>query len=326
VWLTIDSNAHRGGTAIKLRIVFMGTPGFAVPVLDALVDAGYDVVGVYTQPDRETGRGKRLTPPPTKQAALEKGIPVFQPKSLRRDEGARRALISLGPDLIVVAAYGLLLPPEVFDTPRLKTLNVHPSLLPKHRGPSPVASAILSGDEVTGVTIMQIAEGMDSGPILAQRQTPIAPDETADALTERLFQMGAQLLVEVIPRWESGGIQPQPQDESQATVTKLLSREDGEIDWQRPADYIARQVRAYHPWPGTFTRWQSKTLKIIEASAAEGSAPPGRVVSLPGGEIGVGTSRGVLVLKQVQLEGKRAVSAREFVQGYRDFTASQLGG
>ncbi len=310
---------------IKLKIVFMGTPAFAVPVLDALVDAGHSVVGVYTQPDRETGRGKRLAPPPAKQAALEKGIPVFQPKSLRRDEGARRALISLGPDLIVVAAYGLFLPPEVFSEPRLKTLNVHPSLLPKYRGPSPVASAILNDDEVTGVTIMQIAEGMDSGPILAQRRTPIAPDETADALAARLFQTGAQLLVEVIPKWKRGEIQPQPQDESQATLTKLLSREDGEIDWQRLADYIARQVRAYHPWPGTFTRWQGKTLKVIEASAAEGDAPPGQVVSLSDDETGVGAGEGVLVLKRVQLEGKRAVSAREFVQGYHDFVASQLG-
>lgn len=312
----------------KLRIVFMGTPEFAVPVLKALVESGHDIVGVYTQPDRQSGRGKRVTPPPVKQAAIELGLLVFQPASLRRDKAARQELASLSPELIVVAAYGLYVPVESFELPRLQTLNVHPSMLPRYRGASPVASAILNGDLATGVTIMQLGEGMDAGPIVAQQETAIGPEETTEELTIRLFEMGAELLVKVLPQWEAGEIQPQPQDESRATETSRLSREDGEIDWNQSAGYIARQVRAYYPWPGTFTHWQGKMVKIIEASAVEakgsGEAESGQVVSLPDG-VGVVASEGILEVSKLQMEGKRAASVREFVQGYQDFVGSKLG-
>lgn len=306
----------------------MGTPEFAVPVLKALVESGHDIVGVYTQPDRQSGRGKRVTPPPVKQAAIELGLLVFQPASLRRDKAARQELASLSPELIVVAAYGLYVPVESFELPRLQTLNVHPSMLPRYRGASPVASAILNGDLATGVTIMQLGEGMDAGPIVAQQETAIGPEETTEELTIRLFEMGAELLVKVLPQWEAGEIQPQPQDESRATETSRLSREDGEIDWNQSAGYIARQVRAYYPWPGTFTHWQGKMVKIIEASAVEakgsGEAESGQVVSLPDG-VGVVASEGILEVSKLQMEGKRAASVREFVQGYQDFVGSKLG-
>ena len=313
----------------RLRIIFMGTPAFAVPVLSALADAGHEVVGVYTQPDRRTGRGKRVTPSPVKAFAAEQGLPVFQPASLRRDEGARQELSSLSPDIIVVAAYGLYLPTETLEAPRLGCLNVHPSLLPKYRGASPVSSAILSGDDVTGVTLIELVEEMDAGPIVAQRKTAIAPTETTENLTPRLFEMGATLLTEVLPQWTRGEILAQPQEHTEATLTSRLSKDDGEIDWNDSAVHIARQVRAYNSWPGTSTRWQGKVLKIIESSVKEvlddHTALPGQVVALDGGFIGIGTGEGTLAVSRLQLEGRRAVDAAEFLRGYSDFAGSQVG-
>lgn len=311
-----------------IRAVFMGTPQFAVPALTALMDAGCDVVGVYTQPDRRSGRGRRRAASPVKQAALERGLPVFQPTSLRRDAAARAQLAALEPHLIVVAAYGLFLPPDTLRLPPLGALNIHPSLLPRYRGPSPVAAAILADDAATGVTVIQLDEGMDSGPILAQYETPICAAETADTLTARLFEMGAALLADVLPKWRSGDIAPAPQDESGATITRLLSREDGAIDWHMTAAQIARQARAYHPWPGSFTHWRGRLLKVLKCSPLQSDAdsPPGRVIALPDGVgVGVATGEGVLALRRLQLEGRQAVGASEFVQGYGDFVGSTLG-
>ena len=306
----------------------MGTPSFAVPALSALLDAEHEVVGVYTQPDRPAGRGKRSAPPAVKTFAMTRGLPVYQPASLRRDEKARERIASLSPDVIVVAAYGLFLPADTLRLPPLGGLNVHPSLLPRYRGPSPVASAILNGDTTTGVTIMKLCEGMDSGPIVAQRETPIGPNETAQELTTRLFQVGAGLLVEMLPGWSRGETEALPQEESQATVTSLLSRSDGEIDWTRPAAYIARQVLAYDPWPGSFTHWRGRLLKIIEASATQERtshpASPGEVAALSDG-VGIGTGDGILEVQLLQLEGRRSVGARDFVVGHRNFVGSVLG-
>ena len=309
-----------------LRVVFMGTPAFAVPALDALADAGHDIVGVYTQPDRRSGRGRRVTAPPVKQAAMERGLLVYQPASLRRDEEARREITSLEPDLIVVAAYGLFLPTETLAVPPLGALNIHPSMLPKHRGPSPVATAILEGNTTTGVTVMQLDEGMDTGPIVSQIQTDIGASENTEDLTSRLFNMGAKLLVDTIPLWQTGEISPQPQRESEATTTRLLKREDGEIDWAAPAEYIARQVRAYYPWPGTFTRWNGRQLKIHEASAVavDRTEVPGTVVEIPEG-VAVVTGEGALLLLRVQMEGRQATGITDFVRGYREFVGSPLG-
>ena len=316
-----------------LRAVFMGTPAFALPVLSALLDADYGVVGVYTQPDRRSGRGRPVVFSEIKSFALEQGLPVFQPASLKGDEKAREELASLSPDLIVVAAYGLFLPAETLGLPRLGCLNVHPSLLPRHRGPSPVAEAILNGDAVTGVTVMLIDEGMDSGPVVVQHETPIWPKETADQLTTRLFRMGAGLLVEVLPRWERGEVQARPQDNTQATITRRLNKEDGEIDWSRPAAYIDRQVRAYHPWPGSFTYWRGRLLKIIQSSASgsgvDAPVTPGQVVLLgvghAAGAVGIGTGDGILEVRRLQLEGRGVVAAPEFASGHRDFLGSTVG-
>ena len=319
--MAIDTNDNAA-----LKVVFMGTPAFAIPALDALSDASCDIVGVYTQPDRRSGRGRRITAPPVKQAALERGLPVFQPASLRRDAEARAHIASLRPDVIVVMAYGLFLPADTLTVPPLGALNIHPSLLPRHRGPSPVATAILEGDATTGVTLMQLDEGMDSGPIIAQRETPIGAHETAEDLTARLFHMGAELLADTLPLWRAGEIAPTPQVESHATITSLLKREDGAIDWTHPANYIARHVRAYHPWPGSFTRWNGKQLKIHQASALEhdSDAAPGTVVALPQG-VGVSTDDGILLLRRVQIEGRQAADITDFARGYRDFTGSLLG-
>ncbi len=320
-----------------LKIVFMGTPSFAIPALDALLRAGNDVVGVFTKPDRRSGRGRRLHPTPVRAFAEERGLSVFTPKSLRGDRAAQAQIAALAPDAIVVVAYGLFLPPAILAAPRLGCLNIHPSLLPRYRGPSPVVSAILRGDNMTGVTIMLLDEGMDTGPVLAQVGTRIGATETAESLTSRLFEMGAELLAETLPDWSAGRIQPKSQDERAATVTRLLRREDGLLDWTRGADCIERRIRAFDPWPGAYTRWRGQTLKILRAAPSDAGSntsagdestmakPPGTVVRLPLSGIGVVTGAGVLEILSVQLEGRRASSVEDFARGQQDFIGSALG-
>ena len=312
-----------------LRAVFMGTPAFAVPALRALVERGHVVAGVYTQPDRRAGRGRKLAASLVKIFAEEHGLPVFQPRSLRQDVAAARSeLADLAPDVVIVVAYGLFLPDEVLRLPRLGCLNIHPSLLPRHRGPSPVATAILDGDETSGVTIMLLDEGMDTGPILAQRETRISADETAEELTERLFELGSELLVDTLDQWERGQIVPTPQNDEEASVTKRLEREDGRIDWSQSAEDIARRVRAFTPWPGTFTTWRSRTLKILRARPMDGhlDGAPGTVVRLDDSTIAVLTGSGAVEVQSLQMEGRRATGATDFVRGYGDFVGSILGG
>ena len=302
----------------------MGTPDFAVPVLSRLIDKGHDIAAVYSQPDRPSGRGRKLVPTPTKRFAEERGLEVRQPKSLR-SEAECEALAWLSPDMIVVAAYGLFLPPEALGIPPLGCLNIHPSLLPLYRGPSPVVTAILNGDAKTGVTIMKLDEGMDSGPILAQEQVSTDEEETTLELTRRLFDWGADLLVDTLPRWSSGKIQATAQDESRATFTTLVKKEDGEIDWTVDAERITRMVRAYEPWPGTFTHWDGKLLKILAATSATGDAQPGQVVGLDDGGVGIGTGDGLLSVSRLQSEGRRPSDAQDFVRGYPDFVGAELG-
>ena len=304
----------------------MGTPDFAVPVLAALIEAGHDVVSVWTRPDRPSGRGQRSGAPPAKQFAQERGLPVFQPSSLKSPE-VMLEMESAAPDAIVVAAYGRFIPREVFERPPLGCLNVHPSLLPRYRGPSPVATALRNGDQTTGVTVMKVIEEMDAGPILASREVAVAENETTEVLTRRLFELGAELLVETLPLWERGSLQPLPQNDSQATETRLLTREDGEIDWTRGADEIARQVRAYHPWPGSYTHWKSQLLKIVAAHAGKDppdALPPGTVALLEDGELAIGAGEGVLVVRELQLEGRRAVTAEAFLAGLPEILGARL--
>lgn len=321
------------------RIVFMGSPEFAVPSLRGLAAAGHEVAAVYTQPDREAGRGRALVPPPVKVAAEALGLRVVQPESLRRAEVVDQ-LRSTAPAVIVVAAYGQILRPAVLAIPSHGTLNVHASLLPRWRGASPVTAAIRAGDARTGVSIMLLDEGLDTGPVLTMRDTPIRQDDTGGALTECLAQLGAELLVETLPAWLAGEIEPRPQDDEQATYAPRLTKEAGRIDWRQPAEEISRAVRAFAPWPGTFTEYQGEALKVLEAIALGGAADgvPGELVALPAAAdgargtdgpspaFGVVTGAGLLLPLRVQRAGKRAVTAGEFLRGERGLIGSRLGG
>lgn len=312
-----------------MKAVFMGTPDFALPVMEGLLSGGFQVAGVYTRPDQPAGRGRRPAPPPVKTYALSRGLPVFQPRSLRREEAVRE-LASLQPDVIVVAAYGRILPPEALAVPPLGVLNIHPSLLPKYRGPSPVITVLLDGESVTGVTVMLLDQGMDTGPVLAQRQTSILPHETAGELTHRLFRLGADLLLEVLPVWASGALSPVPQDGAMVTSTRLYTKEDGEMDWSLPAAVLQQRLRAFQPWPGCYTRWEGKILRVLEGASTDGemSVPPaGQVVALPKGSaspVAVATGEGLLGLRQVQIEGRKAQAVEEFVRGYPRFLEARL--
>jgi methionyl-tRNA formyltransferase len=314
---------------VVMRIVFMGTPEFAVPALERLIFDGYEVVAVYTQPDKAAGRGQHFVASPIKQVAISLNRPVVQPASFK-EAGAVAQLAGLQPEVIVVAAYGQLLPQSVLDIPAHGCINIHPSLLPRYRGASPVAAAILGGDEFTGVSIMLMDRGLDTGPVLAQAQIPILPQDTTGSLTAKLSHIGAQLVLDVLPRWLKGELEPQPQDESRATSSGMLSKEDGEIDWHRPAVDIWRRVRAFQPWPGGYTLWQGRQLKVLEAVPLrqEQALEVGRVIAVNKEEVafGVNTGDGILGVLRVQLEGKRAMSAAEFLRGQRQFIGAILPG
>jgi methionyl-tRNA formyltransferase len=307
------------------RIIFMGTPDFSVPTLAALAQGDYDLVAVVTQPDRPVGRGRRLELSPVKAFAVQHGLLVLQPPTLKAPETVAE-LAELRPDVIVVAAFGQILRPAVLDLPSHGCINVHASLLPRWRGAAPVQAAILAGDQVTGSTIMRMDVGMDTGPILAQAALAIQPDDTGGALTARLALQGADLLGETLPRWLAGEITPQPQDAGLATLCRPLRKEQGVIDWTRPAAEIALAVRAFNPWPAATTLWQGKQLKLLQAAAWPGLAgdETGRVMQVDG-EMVVVTGEGLLRLEEVQLAGRAAMSARDFARGQRGFAGSRLG-
>jgi methionyl-tRNA formyltransferase len=307
------------------RIVFMGTPEFAVPILDALTRTSHNIVGVYTRADQPAGRGKQLQPSPIKQLAAARGLPISQPPTLRQPDYIAQ-LRDLAPDVIIVAAYGLLLPRDVLTIPPRGCINTHASLLPRHRGAAPIIAAILAGDAETGITLMQMDEGLDTGPILAQRAIPIDDDDTTGTLTPKLANLATELLSETLPRILAGEIVPQPQDHARATMFKQIKKEEGLIDWTRPATEIARRVRAFNPWPSAFTFWNGVQLKILCAGAADAKSnlEMGRVVPL-GKEIAVTSANGVLILREVQLAGKRAMKIEEFLRGQREFVGSSLG-
>ena len=308
-----------------MRIVFMGTPEFGVPVLRRLVLNDYQVVAVYTQPDRLAGRGRRETLSAIKRAALELNLPVVQPAGLKKTEVVAE-LADFKPDVIVVAAYGQILPKAVLEIPEYGCINIHPSLLPRHRGASPVASAILAGDGFTGVSIMLMDEGLDTGPVLARAQIPVSDIDSTGSLTSKLSLVAAHLLQDVLPGWKKGQLKPQPQDETEANYSGIITKESGEIDWHQPADVIWRQVRAFQPWPGCYTSWRGKRLKIIEAKpiAEENDAAEGQVVAMAQGGFGIKTGDGVLEILVVQLEGKQEMAADEFLRGKRQLICNVL--
>lgn len=306
-----------------LRIVFMGTPEFAVPVLQAVLER-HDVVAVYTRTDKPAGRGQQVVVSPIKSFALQNNLPLEQPRTLRNGS-EQTHLREYKPDLIVAAAYGLLLPQAVLDSAPYGALNTHASILPRWRGASPITYAILAGDAEAGVTIMKIDQGLDTGDILTMRSIPIAPDDTTGSLTDKLSRVGADLLIETIPDFVQGKITPVPQDPALATMTSLVAKDDGKIHWDKSAAYIARMVRAYQPWPSAFTTYRGEQFKVLRATALEQPVPeiPGTVMQI-GKDIGVATGKGVLLLQQVQLAGKRAMSADEFSRGQREFVGSHL--
>lgn len=306
-----------------MRIVFLGSGPFAIPSFEVLVDAGHDLAALVTQPDREKGRGRALAPPPLKPVAERRGIPVLQPRRVREPE-TQAALARLAPELQVVVAYGQILPRAVIDIAPRGTVNVHASLLPKLRGAAPVQWAIASGETVTGVTTMLIDEGLDTGPLLLQQATLIGPEETAAELEPRLARLGAELLLDTVRRLADESIRPTPQDGTRATLAPLLKKEDGQIDWSRPAEEIARRARGFHPWPGAFTAHEGRLLKVLRLGAAEptrsegAQAPPGTILSVdPGGLlVACGGSSCVRVL-EVQPESRRPMAASAFAAGAR---------
>jgi methionyl-tRNA formyltransferase len=298
------------------KIVFMGSPDFAVPSLRALAE-NFTVIGVITQPDRPAGRGRKLTPPPVKVLAGDLGIPTLQPQRLHKDSDALAQLRAWSPDLIAVAAFGQILKPEVLDLPPHGCLNVHGSLLPHWRGAAPLNAAILHGDSQTGITIMKMDPGLDTGPMLSKRAIPIGPDDTAGSLFGAMAELGAALLVETIPPYLRGELIPEPQDDALATYAPLLKKADGELDFNQPAPYLARQVRAYDPWPGTYFHWAGAPLKVHAAHPIEKASPGIGVLTVHAGLPAVGTSEGILVLDQIQPAGKKSMAGDAFLRGVK---------
>ena len=311
-----------------VRVVFMGTPHPAVGVLDAIAGIaaanGWSVVTAYTAPDKPAGRGRRLSPSPVRDRAEALGIPVLTPQRLTLPEEQER-FRSLRADLVVLAAYGLLLPPPFLFEPRHGAVNIHPSLLPRHRGAAPVAAAILAGDTETGVTLMTMNEGLDTGPTLAWKTFPLDGDERTPSLTERLFALGCELLTDVLPRYLAGGIVPVPQPGEGATYTPRMTKADAMIDWREPALLIERKVRAYDPWPGTATHWDGRRLAITDAAVDgdAGNLAPGEVLA-QGDAVLVGTGEGALRFIRVKMEGRQEMSAAEFLRGHPSFGSARL--
>ena len=310
------------------NLVFMGSPQFAVPTLEALA-RDHTLLAVFTQPDKPAGRGQQLAAVPVKQWAVAHGLPVHQPKSLRKEPQAIEVLRELKPEVIVVAAYGLILPQAVLDVPPLGCLNVHGSILPRHRGAAPITSAILAGDVETGITVMKMDAGLDTGPMLSVARESIRPDDTTASLSDRLSHLGAQLMADTLPKYLRGEIVPQPQPEAGVTYSPKIDKADAQIDWRRPALEIERRVRAYIPWPGSQTMWKSQLMKILKAEIRDQRLEirdrAGLVVKLDDGSIGVVAGEGVLVLKEIQLAGRKAMKAEDFVRGQPAFVGAVLG-
>lgn len=311
-----------------MRVTFLGSGAFAVPGLEALVEAGHEVVAVVTQPDREKGRGQALASPPVKPAAERRGLPVLQLRRVR-DEAAQEALRAFAPRLQVVIAFGQILPRSVIDIAPLGTVNVHASLLPKLRGAAPIQWAIANGETTTGVTTMLIDEGLDTGPTLLQRSLEIGPEETAGELEPRLARLGAEVLLETVRGLESGTLAPTAQDAARATLAPILRKEDGRVDWSQPASQIAGRARGFSPWPGAFTFHDGRLLKLTRVRAAAEAGPaapaPGTVLSLGVDGVRVVCGTGVLALVEVQPDSRRVMSAAAWAAGARLRPGARLG-
>ena len=310
----------------KPRILFMGTPEFAVPALQSLIHSGHTVIGIVTQPDRPQGRGRATAPSPVKLLAEDLGLTIFQPEKVR-DPSFLGIFRELAPEIVIVAAFGQILPKEIILSPKLGCINIHPSLLPKYRGAAPINWALIRGEEKTGVTIMRMDEGVDSGAILLQEETPIGPSETYGMLHERLAKMGAELLLIALAMLHTGTLQPRPQDDRLATTAPRLSREDGRIRWENDYRNIVSLIRGLSPTPCAYTLFAGKQLKVFLAGAETGSVTeePGTVVAETAAGLRVAAGNGYVLLQELQLEGKKRMAVRDFLRGFRIAPGQVLG-
>jgi len=309
----------------KPKIVFFGTPEFSLPILEALIKNNFAPVLVVTQPDKKAGRKQELVPPPVKKLALANDLPVVQPESKKE---LKNILEKYQPDICILVAYGMIISDDILAKPKFGFLNIHPSLLPKYRGPSPIQTVILNGEKETGVTIIELTASVDAGPIVAQQMIEIKSAATAESLHDSLSQIGAELLVKILPDYLNGKIKPKPQNESLAAYTKIIEREDGLINWQKTAQQIDCQFRAFYPWPGVFTHLAGKRLKIANLGVLggdfEGNLSPGAVFLGQNNELAVRCGQGALELKTVQLEGKKELPGQEFLRGQKDLLGQVL--
>jgi len=304
----------------------MGTPEFGAIILEGLIKGGYKPILVIAAPDKPVGRKQIITPPSVKVIAQKHNIPILQPEKIL---DSKSQILDSKPDLIVVAAYGEILPKEILEVPKYSCLNVHPSLLPRWRGPSPIQFSILEDDDKTGISIIKMTEKVDAGPILAQKEIKIGGKETYNTLHNKLAGLGAELLIETISKWIKGEIKEKLQDESKANYTKVLKKEDGKIDWQKSAEEIERQIRAYSPWPGTYTMANNKILKILNADVLKQTKNgpfgiAGKTFLASNDKIAVQTGKDFLIISELQLEGKKIISAKDFLRGHPDFIGTIL--
>lgn len=307
----------------KIQVIFMGTPNFSVPILNGLI-ANTKVLGIVTQPDKKVGRKQVVSQSPIKKNALTNNIEVLQPLSLKGNAEFIQRLTKLNSDLIIIAAYGFILPKGILEIPKYGVINVHASLLPKYRGPSPIQAAILNDDKVTGVSIMLVNEKMDEGDILSQAKTDIAENEIFTTLHDKLAILGAHLLIDTLPKYLNKEIKPQKQDNKKATYCKLITKDDGKINWLTTAQQIGRQIRAFDPWPGTWTTWEAKKLKIIKAQIiAEEKYHSGEVFKSQKG-FAIKCSQDALQILELQLEGKNKMTIQQFLNGYPQIIGTQL--
>jgi methionyl-tRNA formyltransferase len=307
----------------SMRSIFMGSPDFALPALEALT-ALSEVAGVVTQPDRPAGRGRTMVSPPVKVHAQKLGLSVIQPKTMRSPE-VMAQLRTWQPEIIVVTAFGKILQPEVLSLPKFGCLNLHASLLPRHRGAAPIPAAILAGDAETGITLMKMDPGLDTGPILAQQKIFISPEDTAESLSRNLALIAATILEEYFPVYIRGELSAEPQDDSRATYATQLKKDEGKLDFRQSAEVLQRKVRAFHPWPGTFALWKGQPLKILDLQPKtfQGEQPPGTTLEYSNYPA-VRTADGIVILRKVQPAGKRILPGDEFLRGARDFPGQIL--
>ncbi|MDD5043306.1 MAG: methionyl-tRNA formyltransferase [Patescibacteria group bacterium] len=305
----------------------MGTSEFAVPILEKLIK-NYQIIGVFTQSDKPLGRNKELAKSPVKELALKNNLTIFQPQNLK-EQNALNQIKELSPDLIVVVAYGKIIPQNIIKIPKYGVINIHGSLLPEYRGASPIQTAILNGGEKTGVTIMLIDEKMDHGPVLAKQELGITNNDTTETLSKKLSVLGADLLIKILPDYLSGKMKPTEQNHEQATFTKITTREDGQIDWFKSAEEIERQWRAFTPWPGIFTFWDGKRLKLNAIRILNTDNNPaqdiGKVFLIDDDNMGIYCGKGSLILEKLQLEGKKELTGQEFRRGYKNIIGAELG-